>query len=75
MGGDTENREADSLPVSDLMAKVLTPPHAEKQLMLGLKTRPQVHSHNLRHMLDVVSVSFPIKWDSLIALLTEASKE
>lgn len=75
-GGDIEDREAESLPVSDLMAKVLTHPHAEKQQMLGLRTRPPVRSyHNLRHILDVASVSFPIKWDSLIALLTEALEE
>lgn len=75
-GGDIEDREAESLPLSDLMAKVLTHPHAEKQQMLGLRTRPRVRSyHNLRHILDVASVSFPIKWDSLIALLTEAFEE
>lgn len=50
--------------------------HAEMRTMLGLRTRPRVHSyHNLRHMLDVASISFPIKWDSLIALLTESSEE
>lgn len=75
--GDIEDREAESLPVSDLMAKVLTHPHAEKQQMLGLRTRPEVRSYrNLRHILGVASVSFPVKWDPLmIALLTEAFKE
>lgn len=73
-GGDIEDREAESLPVSDLMAKVLTHPHAEKQQMLGLRTRPGVRS--FRHILDVASVSFPVKWDPLmIALLTEAFEE